>query len=121
MEDSLHMYLSSLDKVAKLEVTSVLPGHRKPWHNHQGRLEELKEHHRKRLDEAVTALRGGDKTAYEVTPYITWQIKYKNWEDFPIAQKFFAVGETLAHLKYLETDGKARSYLENGYIHYSLI
>ncbi len=120
LEDSLRSYLASLDKVADLEVTNVLPGHRKPWHNHQGRIEELKQHHRNRLNEALAALKKGDKTAYAVAPCITWDIKAKDWDDFPVAQKFFAVGETLAHLKYLETDGAIKSYLKNGHMHYTL-
>ena len=28
------------------------------------------------------------------------------WEEFPLAQKFFAVGETVAHLDYLRLRGK---------------
>ena len=29
-----------------------------------------------------------------------------SWEEFPLAQKFFAVGETVAHLDYLRLRGK---------------
>ena len=41
------------------------------------------------------------KTAYEIAGSITWKIRAKNWDDFPIGQKWFAVGETVAHLDYL--------------------
>jgi glyoxylase-like metal-dependent hydrolase (beta-lactamase superfamily II) len=119
-EDSLRDYLASLDKVSTLEVEMVLPGHRNPWHNHADRIQELKQHHRHRLDEVIAALQDGDMTAYEVAPYITWKIEARDWDDFPIAQKWFAVGETLAHLHYLEHDGVLEQYKEDGLIYYAL-
>ena len=120
MKDALRSYIASLDKVSKLDVTRVLPAHRKPWHNHLERIEELKRHHRHRLDECVGALQEGDMTAYEVAPYITWKIEYSDWEQFPIAQKFFAVGETIAHLHYLENDGVITRYTEEGQVYFAL-
>ena len=59
-------------------------------------------------------------TAYEVAPYITWKIEYSDWEQFPIAQKFFAVGETIAHLHYLENDGIVTRYMEEGQVYFAL-
>ncbi len=120
MKDSLRSYLDSLEKVTGLDVSLVLPGHRSSWPNHLQRIEELKKHHRQRLDEATTALEDGDMTAYEIAPYITWKIEAPDWEQFPIAQKFFAVGETVAHLQYLENDGVVHSYRDDGLIYYSL-
>ena len=120
MKDALRSYLASLDKVAHLEVKNVLPGHRKSWHNHQGRIEELKKHHRHRLDEALAALKEREMTAYEVAPHITWKIEFAHWDDFPIVQKYFAFGETLAHLYYLENDGLIKSYSKNGHTYFAL-
>lgn len=120
MKDSLRSYLSSLDKVAGLDVKSVYPGHRSPWHDHRERIQQLKEHHRHRLDEALSAVKKGNRTAYAVAPYITWKIEYTRWEDFPVAQQFFAVGETLAHLHYLENDGIIKSYKDNGQVYFEL-
>ena len=119
-EDSLRDYLASLDKVSTLPVELVLPGHRTSYHQHAGRIEELKLHHRHRLDEVISALQEGDMTAYEVAPYITWKIEFKEWDDFPIMQKWFAVGETLAHLHYLEHDGVVKQYKEDGLVYYAL-
>ena len=34
-----------------------------------------------------------------------WSIRCRNWGDFPVTQKFFAVGEALSHLDYLEVRG----------------
>ncbi len=120
MKDALRSYIASLDKVSGLDVTRVLPAHRSLWHNHRERIEELKKHHRHRLEECVAALQEGDMTAYEVAPYITWKIECSGWEQFPIAQKFFAVGETIAHLHYLENDGMIKRYTEEGQVYFAL-
>lgn len=119
-EDSLRDFLASLDKVSMLDVKLVLPGHRNSWNGHGERIEALKQHHRNRLDEVIAALQEGDMTAYEVAPYVTWKIEFKKWNDFPIAQQWFAVGETMAHLDYLVNDGILKKYKEDGLVYFSL-
>lgn len=119
-EDSLRDYLASLDKVSALPVKLVLPGHRTSGPHHVDRIEALKQHHRDRLEEAITALQEGDMTAYEVAPHITWKIEFKKWDDFPITQKWFAVGETLAHLHYLEHEGTVKQYKKDDLVYYTL-
>ena len=39
---------------------------------------------------------------------MTWSIRCKGWDDFPVPQKWFAVGEAVAHLEYLMDLGKVR-------------
>jgi glyoxylase-like metal-dependent hydrolase (beta-lactamase superfamily II) len=120
MGDALAEYLASLEKVSHLDVRLVLPAHRSSWHEHQQRIDELKQHHQVRLDEVITALQDGDMTAYEVAPYVTWKIEYREWKQFPIVQQWFAVGETLAHLHYLEQKGVISQRKEDGRILFSL-
>ena len=43
-----------------------------------------------------------------------WKIRSRSWEDFPLGQKFFAVGEALAHLDYLAARGRILSREEEG-------
>ena len=31
-----------------------------------------------------------------------WDLSYKTWDEFPVQQKWFAIGEVIAHLRYLE-------------------
>ncbi|MCX6004999.1 MAG: MBL fold metallo-hydrolase [Chloroflexi bacterium] len=119
LEDALGAYLSSLEKVQTLDVTLVLPGHRSSWHNHRERIKTLNEHHSNRLKEALSALEDGEKTAYDIAPYITWKIESASWEQFPAAQKWFAVGETIAHLHYLENKHKIKRRTANGRILFS--
>lgn len=120
MDDPLNEYLTNLEKVRALDVKFVLPGHRRLVHNLHKRIKELQEHHRDRLNEVLTALGDGAKTTLQIAPRITWDITSKSWEEFPPAQKWFAFGETLAHVKFLENKGKIRRQSQNGKILYSL-
>jgi len=98
-------YLSSLDKVNDLDIELVLPGHRRLITDHKRRIAQLKAHHRKRLGEVLGILTGKPQTAYEVASQMTWDIHCDSWEDFPRAQKWFATGEAIAHLRYLQREG----------------
>jgi glyoxylase-like metal-dependent hydrolase (beta-lactamase superfamily II) len=102
----LKEYLSSLDKVYDLDVELVLPGHRSIFRNHKERVQELKEHHRMRLDEVLSILEKGKQNAFQVASQMTWDIGYRSWNSFPPGQKWFAFGEALAHLRYLEEEGR---------------
>ena len=120
VDNSLKEYLASLDKVYALDVDLVLPGHRSIWNNHRGRITELQEHHQARLNELLSALEEGDKTAFEIAHYVSWDIDYSSWELFPPTQKWFAVGETIAHLEYLEEDRLVRRKSKEHKIVFSL-
>jgi hypothetical protein len=37
-----------------------------------------------------------------------WDLSYEHWNQFPITQKWFATGEVIAHLKYLEHLGQVQ-------------
>lgn len=120
MEDSLKEYLSNLEKVYPLDVNLVLPGHRSIWDNHKGRIRELLKHHQDRSNEILSALEEGEKTPFQIAPYVTWDVEYGSWKKFPPSQKWFAVGETLAHLKYLEEEGKIQRKTKKDKIAFSL-
>ncbi len=100
--DPLADYIISLDRVGRLDIDIVLPGHRTIFRNCRERIEELKKHHRTRADEVLSILHQGSQDAYEVASQMTWDMTYDSFDEFPIAQKWFAAGEALAHLKYLE-------------------
>ncbi len=118
--DSLGNYLSSLEKVYALDIALVLPGHRSLLRDCRKRIRELKQHHQARADEVLSALSGGARTAFEVARYITWNIACDSWEQFPPPQKWFAVGETMAHLHYLEQAGRLRAETRGSKILFSL-
>lgn len=119
-KNSLKVYLSSLEKVLTLDVDLILPGHRRIWNNHKNRIAELKAHHHARLDEVIAALKDGDKTACQIAPYIAWDIDCTSWDVFPTQQKWFALGETVAHIEYLEENNAVSRKIKNGKIVFSL-
>jgi glyoxylase-like metal-dependent hydrolase (beta-lactamase superfamily II) len=104
-QNPLRDYLASLDKVNELEIDLVLPGHRRLVTDHRTRIAELKEHHERRLREVLSILGDDPRTAYQVASRMTWDLECKSWEEFPRAQKWFATGEAIAHLRYLQRKG----------------
>jgi glyoxylase-like metal-dependent hydrolase (beta-lactamase superfamily II) len=106
--NSLKNYMESLDKVYNLPVDIVLPGHRNFFIDLKARIEELKDHHRLRAEEVLSVLGAGARNAYDIAASMTWDIDCERWEDFPVAQKWFATGEAIAHLRYLESEGRIR-------------
>ncbi len=105
-QDPLRHYLSSLDKVYSLKISLTLPGHRRLIRDHRARIEELKRHHADRLAEVLSILKKGAMHAYRVASQMTWDIESESWNQFPVAQKWFATGEALSHLRYLQEEGK---------------
>ena len=119
-QDPLGSYLESLDRVIDLDIELVLPGHRRIIENHRARVDELKEHHRHRCDEILNILQEDSLSAYDVAARMTWDIKCDSWEAFPIAQKWFATGEAIAHLRYLEELARIRRRSDNGPVLFSI-
>ncbi len=120
-ENPLDQYFKSLNKVDALDVNLVLPGHRTINKDHHNRIKEIKKHHQRRLDEVILALKDGEQTAFHIASKLSWDIKYSSWESFPPGAKSFAVGEALAHIKYLECDGRIECLTKDNQYFYALI
>lgn len=121
MQDALSQYLENLAKIEKLELDLILPGHRGVITEGKKRINEIKLHHEKRLAETLEALNNGPLTAYQVASYLTWDLSYKSFEEFPFPQKWFATGETAAHLEYLVEQEAVKKEISNGKYLFSLI
>jgi glyoxylase-like metal-dependent hydrolase (beta-lactamase superfamily II) len=117
--DPLATYLASLAKVELLDVDLCLPGHRSLIGDCRKRIAELVEHHRVRANEAISILTGERKTAYQTASEMSWDIVARSWEDFPIMQRWFATGEAIAHLRYIEGKGMIQRELVDGQVFYS--
>jgi glyoxylase-like metal-dependent hydrolase (beta-lactamase superfamily II) len=98
-------FLASLDKVAEYDSDEVLPAHEYRFTDLRGRVEGLKGHHQQRFDEVIAAIRDGRDTAWEIASLMTWN---KPWDQIVGWVRRSAVGETLAHLRYLEVRGVVR-------------
>lgn len=119
-EDPLSDYITSLRKVMEMDVDIVLPGHRRLIKDHRRRIADLIKHHEERAEEVVEILGSGELTAFETTARMTWDMTYDSFDDFPIMQKWFALGEAIAHLRYLDTRGRVVYRVDEGLIRYSL-
>ena len=113
-------YLDSLKKIDKLDVDLLLTAHGTPVPDMHARIAELQKHHEDRLAEVVTILGYSWKTAYTVAADMTWEIDCKNWDEFPVEQKWFAVGETIAHLDYLRKQNVLFREMKEGIYRYYL-
>jgi hypothetical protein len=79
------------------------------------RIDQLLSHHDIRLNEAYNYIKSsGCATPYDTAAHMTWSIKAKDWADFPVTQKWFAVGEANAHIEYLINEGKLKSDFRDG-------
>lgn len=119
--DILYRYLQSLDRVAAYDVEIALPAHRGTGDiSMRTRIEQLKAHHAARLAEIRQKVQEfPGRTTYEISGLVTWKIRAKSWDDFPPGQKWFAVGETAAHLDYLVNRGQLAVQLAaDGMQHY---
>jgi glyoxylase-like metal-dependent hydrolase (beta-lactamase superfamily II) len=97
----LRLYLESLARFREMpDDTLVLPSHGVPFRGLQARLTRLGHHHDERLARTLEAI-GEPLTGGEVLPALFTR-------DLDLHQFGFAFGETLAHLHYLEWQGKAR-------------
>ncbi len=100
--DPLRRYLDSFGLLESLDVTLALPGHGPAFTNLSERLKALRNHHAKRLDQMEAVLRATDgATAYDVACRV-----FPDTQTTP-AQIQFTLGETIAHLDYLVSDGRA--------------
>lgn len=91
----LAQFISSLEKFRDLDPeTLVLPSHDWPFYGLHGRLDDLAQHHVDRLDEAWRAC------ATPATGVDVLNALFNR--EFDSHQLFFAVGEALSHIHYLE-------------------
>ncbi|MDK1021449.1 MAG: MBL fold metallo-hydrolase [Candidatus Hydrogenedentes bacterium] len=118
-ENPLAEFLKSLDKVYEYDVDLALPGHRSLIKDFHGRIDELREHHRERLDEVMSVLDGKALPGYDVASRMTWKMKAATWEEVGIMQKWFATGEAIAHLHYLAEKGAVTAEEQDGVTLYS--
>jgi glyoxylase-like metal-dependent hydrolase (beta-lactamase superfamily II) len=120
-DNPLADYLSSLDKVYNLDVKLVLPAHRRTMTDLKARINELKHHHEVRANEALAILKkSGPQNGYQVAARLTWDVRERTWDDLPVWQRMFAVGESIAHLRYLVVEKKAIQETGDTQILYSI-
>lgn len=121
-QDSLGGYLQSLNAIRQLPVKIPLPAHRTVHMDFHQRCDQLIQHHAARCNEVLGILNGnGAMTAWDIAARMTWKIRAKDWADFPTPQKWFAVGEAMAHLDHLIVLGQVQRQKQDALYTYQSI
>lgn len=107
-ENILHLYLNSLERIQKLDPTIIYPAHQEVIYNPSKRINAIKEHHQKRLQEISEAINDMPKTPFEIS-----KIHFGDLDD---VNSFLALSEVLGHLIYLEKQGKVQRLEKNNKI-----
>jgi glyoxylase-like metal-dependent hydrolase (beta-lactamase superfamily II) len=110
--DPLRDYLASLARIAGLGARVALAGHEQEICDVPGRVAQLAEHHRKRLDACLGVLGDGPRTAHAVSLELFPG-------HLPVAQRRFALAETLAHLERLGAEGRVARLEGGGTVEYA--
>ncbi len=97
----LARYLESIEGLRGLDASLVLPGHGAVFHDLDGRISELIDHHEERLDFMHSALNGTSLSSYEVS-----RKAFRG--ALTIYQRCFALVETLAHLDHLALEDRVQ-------------
>ncbi len=105
--DMLGEFLESLERLAGLEVDLILPAHGEPFRGHRAWIEQTKTHHRARCDEILALIEQSPRSAHVLVGEM-WRRKLS-----PI-NHHFAIFEVLAHLEYMQRQGRVRSSEQNG-------
>jgi glyoxylase-like metal-dependent hydrolase (beta-lactamase superfamily II) len=106
--DPLGDYLETLARIEELAPRVAYAGHGASIDDPAARANELREHHRERIDFTEAAL-GTD-------PVTAWQVSFELFPaDLGGGQRRFAVAETLAHLERLVVEGRAERADSGGY------
>ncbi len=120
--DILGTYIKTLLMLRGEDIELCFSTHRDMVLDYRKRINEIIAHHILRLQEILDALEEDrEYTIREISPRISWRIKADSWDEFPPAQKFFASGETMAHVEHLVTMGNVSREERNGILYFKKI
>jgi glyoxylase-like metal-dependent hydrolase (beta-lactamase superfamily II) len=114
-EDPLTDFLRSLAIVRARPDALLLPAHGPVAASVHARIDELVDHHGRRLDETATAVVArGARTAYEAATHLRWTKRGRTLEELDNFNRMLAVLETEAHLVLLVAQGRLTSDAASG-------
>lgn len=112
-------YLDSLKLVRGLPDRRLLPAHGPVSPSVHARVEELLDHHDRRLRLVAEAVDAQPGTAAEVARRLRWTRRERRFDDLDLLNRCLAVGETLAHLDVLVVAERLRRSDVDGVRHYA--
>jgi glyoxylase-like metal-dependent hydrolase (beta-lactamase superfamily II) len=111
-------YLTSLGLLREMPDAKLLPGHGEPIPSVHARVDQLLEHHARRVDASLAAIGKGANTAYQVAVSLDWTRRKRSFADLDPFNQMLAVLETAAHLEVLVERGHLTRPEQDGVVHY---
>jgi glyoxylase-like metal-dependent hydrolase (beta-lactamase superfamily II) len=109
---SLKQYLTSLEKIERLDISLLLPGHGEEINDVRGLIRKVLIHHQERMDRVRSILSHGEKTSYEIAMDLFPRV--------PPFEVFLGISEALGHLEILREKGMVRVKEKEGKDYYLL-
>jgi len=109
---SLKEYLTSLEKIEKMDLSLLLPGHGEEVHDVKGLIQKIFTHHKERMDRILFFLSEGEKTPFEIAMDL--------FPDVPPFELFLGISEAVGHLEILREKGMVNVKEKEGKDYYSL-
>jgi glyoxylase-like metal-dependent hydrolase (beta-lactamase superfamily II) len=107
-------YIDSLKKIEQHDVDLILPGHEHVFKNIGERVQQILEHHEQRVEDLLNVLGSEEKAAYQIASKMTW-VDVSGvvlGENLALPQQVGAMGETLAHLEFLQMEGRVERFIK---------
>jgi len=97
---SLKEYLTSLEKIEKMDISLLLPAHGEEVHDVKGLIQKIFAHHKERMDRVLFSLSQGERTPFEIAMDL-----FPGVSPFEV---FLGISEAVGHLEILREKGKVR-------------
>jgi hypothetical protein len=101
-----------LEKIEKLEISMVLPGHGEEICDVEGLIQKIFTHHKERMDRVLFSLSKGDKTPFEIAMDL--------FPGVPPFEVFLGISEAVGHLEILREKGIVKVMEKEERDYYSL-
>ncbi len=109
---SLKDYLTSLEKVERMKISLLLPGHGEEILEVKGLIKKIYSHHQERMGLVLSSLSKSEKTPYEIALDL--------FPGLPPFEVFLGISEAVGHLEILKESGKVRVKEKEGKDYYLL-
>ncbi len=114
-------YLDSLRLMRHYPDMRLLPAHGPVTDGVHGRVDELLDHHERRLEQTARTIERGAGTAFRAAANLGWTKHEKSLESLDVFNRVLAVCETAAHLDLLVVRGALRSSTVDGVTWYRTV
>ena len=109
---SLKEYLNSLEKVERLDISIIFPGHGDDIDDTKGLIRNIFAHHQQRMEHVLASISKDEKTPFEIAMDL--------FPGIPSFEIFLGISEALGHLEILREKGMVRVKEKEEKDYYSL-